>query len=89
MLASEEGQDGTLAVQARQEEEAGACAEFYIDGERLELFTRHEIFAEFDTKRMFPKDGSLAKLKLPPDLFEEEGEGNGAGHGRLRGQRRQ
>ena len=61
-----------------QEEEPGACAEFYIDGEKLELLGRKDIFDQFDTKRLFPADGSLAKQKLPPEWFDEEHGGDGS-----------
>jgi len=59
-----------------QEEEAGACAEFYIDGEKLDLLRRNDIFDQFDTKRLFPASGALAKLKLPPAFYDEDNGGS-------------
>jgi len=57
-----------------QVQSESSCPELYIDGEEVHLKTRQEVFGEFDEKRLFPENGSLAKLKLPGELFED---GNG------------
>ena len=57
-----------------QEENPGDCAEIYIDGEKVEFIGRDEMFEKFDQNRMFPADGSMAKLKLPGEVFAPEGD---------------
>ena len=57
-----------------QEESPGSCPDLFIDGEKVELLGRQDVFEELDQKRLYPADGSLAKLKLPGEVFSDEGD---------------